>query len=337
MTFKRNEKHDQEAAKANLTLLGAGKNRQYRLYRFNECGHEQEIQVAYVRTKIFECKSCVTEKIKQEASEAGLTIIGKGKNCNYRLYKFNECNHEREIQVGDVRNGNFNCHHCQQDKLNQEAAKANLTLIGAGKNAYYRLYRFNSCNHEREITVGEVRSGVFKCHHCQQDKINKEASCVGLTIIGKGKNKDYRLYRFDSCGHEQEIQVGDVRINNFNCQTCGDSQWTKESGLYSLLITDGDKKWIKVGVAKDVDARIKLYKLNKTATVDIKYFIKIKDRLTAQKVEKFVQTKKLTDYKLDSNEMKNYMKSGFSECFDVGAWSLVETMFDKIKKHFIQM
>lgn len=224
----------------------------------------------------------------------------------------------------------------RNEKHDQEAAERGLTLLGAGKNYKCRLYRFDKCGHEQDIRIDSVRSNNFRCNQCQQDKHDQEAAKRGLTIVGKGKNRYFRLYRFNGCGHEQEIAVSSVRINSFGCINCCGTHWTKESGLYALLISDGDKQWIKIGVAKDVNTRIKQYKLSKTSTIDINLFVKIKDRITANKVEKFVQNEKLSEYKIDSEEMKNYMKSGYTECFSTEAWLLVETMFNKISNHFIK-
>ena len=47
-----------------------------------------------------------------------------------------------------------------------------------------------------------------------------EAQAVGLTFIGAGKNHNYRTYRFDQCGHEQEIRRSNVRKNTFICKQC---------------------------------------------------------------------------------------------------------------------
>ena len=34
----------------------------------------------------------------------------------------------------------------------------------------------------------------------------KEAKALGLTLIGEGRNKIYRTYRFNDCKHEKEIE-----------------------------------------------------------------------------------------------------------------------------------
>ena len=68
----------------------------------------------------------------------------------------------------------------------------------------------------------------------------KEAEAVGLTLIGKGRNYTYRTYRFNACKHEQEIQTGCVRINNFRCNQCLEIKHEKEAKAVGLtLIGEG--------------------------------------------------------------------------------------------------
>ena len=66
---------------------------------------------------------------------------------------------------------------CAVTKRHIEEAKATgLKLLGAGRNAFYRTYRFDMCGHEQEIRVDKVRQGKdFKCNQCLADKLNEEA------------------------------------------------------------------------------------------------------------------------------------------------------------------
>ncbi|WP_429142589.1 hypothetical protein [Aeromonas veronii] len=164
--FKRNAKHDAEAAKQGLTIIGKGKNSNYRLYRFNQCGHEQEFQVVGVRIGCFMCSTCQRQKLDAEAAAQGLTIVGNGKNFRHRLYRFGECGHEQEIRVDNVRDGKCMCSICQRQKLDAEAAAQGLTIVGNGKNCLYRAFRCLECSHEQEFQVGNVRYGNCICSNC---------------------------------------------------------------------------------------------------------------------------------------------------------------------------
>ena len=81
------KKHIEEAEAVGLTLTGVGKNKNYRNYQFNKCGHEQEIQVADVRINNFRCTKCQYDKYYSEAKAVGLILVGAGRNKDYRTYR----------------------------------------------------------------------------------------------------------------------------------------------------------------------------------------------------------------------------------------------------------
>ena len=199
-----------------------------------------------------------------EAAAQGLTIIGKGRTAQYRLYRCLKCGNEQEFTVGAVRNGNCMCSQCQKQKLDQEAEAVGLEIIGKGRTAHYRLYRFIECGHEQEFQVGAVRDGLIKCSDCQKQKLDQEAESAGLEIIGKGKNKDYRLYRCVNCENEQEFRVSAVREGRFMCSNCGINEGggfdpTKAGSCYLYRWTHPDTghQFLKFGITnRKVEDRI---------------------------------------------------------------------------------
>ena len=84
----------------------------------------------------------------------------------------------------------------------KEAKAVGLTLIGEGKDASYRTYRFNNSKkckrkHKQEIATSSVRNNTFRCNQCLQIKLESEAKAVGLTLIGAGRDRQHRTYRFN--------------------------------------------------------------------------------------------------------------------------------------------
>ena len=162
-------KHKKEAEDMGLELIGKGRTSYFRTYRFNECGHEQEIGTPEVRKGKFECGTCLKEKHEAEAEAAGLVLVRKldGPTKNRRIYRFKDCGHEKAIRISDVRRGRFTCRACNpKNSFGEEAKKAGLRLIGEGHSTHYRKYRFMECGHEQEIAISAVRSGFFKCFEC---------------------------------------------------------------------------------------------------------------------------------------------------------------------------
>ena len=175
--------------------------------------------MANTATKIdWDC--AVTKKHITEAEEASMVLIGPGRTCYLRKYRFNKCGHEEEFIINNirrVREKTIRCQQCLKAKLKDEAKVVGLTLIGPGKNAHYKNYRFTKCGHEQQFQITHVREGYFKCDACLQGRLKDEAKAVGLTLIGPGRNPQYRTYRFDNCEHEQGIKVYHVKSDSFRC------------------------------------------------------------------------------------------------------------------------
>ncbi len=229
-------KHRLEADRVGLTLVGPGRNSNYRTYRCNKCGSEQEIQPGKVRLKSFKCQKCFTKILEKESHEVRLTLIGAGRNAHYRTYRFNDCGHEQEITTGHVRKGNFRCRRCKENKHDHEADPTVLKIIGPGTTGDYRTYRFIECGHEQEFQPGHVRAGRFRCGKCLDERLETESQSAGLTIVGPGTSADYRIYRFNECGHEQELFVAHVRRGNFRCGSCHEEKLNSEARAVDLTL-----------------------------------------------------------------------------------------------------
>jgi diphthamide synthase (EF-2-diphthine--ammonia ligase) len=156
-----------EAAAVGLVLLGAGKDRHYRAYRWVECGHEAEYYTSAVRNGEVRCRQCLDDKLSAEAAAVGLVLLGAGKSYNYRTYRWIDCGHEAEYQATAVRNGRPRCLQCFDSKLHTEAAASGLVLVDTGKDASYRAYRWVECGHEAEYRISAVRTGTVRCQQCE--------------------------------------------------------------------------------------------------------------------------------------------------------------------------
>ena len=164
--------------------------------------------------------SATTKKHIKEAEAVGLTLIGEGRNYQHRTYRCNNCKHEQEKRTTRVRSNKIKCNQCFQIKLETEAKTVGITLVGKGRNASYRTYRFNDCKHEQEIATTSVRNNEFKCNQCLQIKLEEEAKANGMTLIGKGRNYRHRTYCFNDCKHQQEILTGHIRYGKPRCNQC---------------------------------------------------------------------------------------------------------------------
>jgi hypothetical protein len=218
-------KLEEEAKAQGCALLGPGKNAFYRLYRL-PCGHEHEIQLTHMREGNFRCQRCLEKKLKDEAEAQGCALLGPGNAAGLRLYRL-PCGHEQDIPTHSMRLGKVLCQSCQENKLEEEAKAQDCELIGPGNAVGLRLYRL-PCGHEKEIYLVSMRKGSFRCQTCQENKLEEEAKAQGCEILGLVEDSNYRLYRLP-CGHEREIQTGDMRLGNFRCQTCQEAKLREEA------------------------------------------------------------------------------------------------------------
>jgi len=176
-------------AKKTKTSKRTGKTTSHTLYRHyqcNECNHELDIQYHNFRKGNPECPNCFETKLNNEAAEADLIYVGPPKNgrIRHRAYQFNGCKHYQDIQIGNVPRGHFGCATCQRLKHELEAREAGLTIIGKPDNADKNSlrYRFNECEHERDIKISHVRDGFFSCHDCEETALDLPSNVYLLAI-----------------------------------------------------------------------------------------------------------------------------------------------------------
>ena len=80
------KKHIAEAEARDCELVGAGKNKDYRIYGL-PCGHKQEVQVSSMRKGAVRCQACLANKFKEEAKAQDCILLGPGKSSYYRFYR----------------------------------------------------------------------------------------------------------------------------------------------------------------------------------------------------------------------------------------------------------
>lgn len=321
----------QNAKFLGLEYLGDGANHNLKSYRFISCGHTQDIDYGSVKKKFKPtCFTCLNEQRKQQAINVGLELIDKGRNRNFGLYKCRICNAEQQITYGNIIQNSFICHNCLDIKHKKEATSVDLEIIKT-ISSHYKLYKFKKCGHEQKINIGHVRQNNFKCHTCIQNRHVNEAEQNGLTIVGKGKNTKYRLYEFIECGHQQEIQLGNVRLGRFVCNICEETHMDLPSNIYLLQISCNDFTWLKLGFSKNINKRILEYGLPSKVSVKEIRSVNVKSGRQAQKIEMGMH-QKFKKSRLSSRRMKAYhTKQGFNECYDVKDLDKINSFFKSIE------
>jgi hypothetical protein len=84
--------------------------RSYGLFRFVQCGHEQEIQNSHVRQGKLKCCACQKQKFQNEVDERVVWL--RQTRRAYGLFRFVQCGHEQEIRNEKAKLGIFACQQC---------------------------------------------------------------------------------------------------------------------------------------------------------------------------------------------------------------------------------
>jgi len=331
------QKHIKEATALGLTILGAGKGSDYRLYKFNKCGHTRELKAGHVRDNKFSCIYCKEIKFSDEAAAQNLRIIGPAvekhyaKSSNWRNYQFLKCKHQQDITLRNVRTGLFICVICRNKQLKIDAKKIGLILIkiffkkdeGKQTGRTWATYKFKECHHLKTERIDVVQRGDVRCTTCLKLKLRREAKKAGLLIVGEPKEahrgssreSNWRNYQFLECGHTQDITLNSVRKLAFVCNSCFETSLQLPSNLYLLSIKVGSFEWLKFGYSKNVSMRIEQYGLPKKATIKKLKIIKYKTGREAIDAESAVNHNTKTR-KIFFRKMKQYhTRSGYTECY----------------------
>jgi len=307
-----------EAKAKDMTLLDHSFFEGMYEYRFNACGHVRDYEPANIRTSQPKCDVCYQQQLHDEAKRAGLELIGDGTlGRHYRLYRFIECGHERELLMHHVRDGVAECQVCRFKELQNDGKANGLIVIGksksGGKNLWYEC-KFIKCGHHQDMLPQHIRGVPDQCHTCRIEKHKQEAKDAGLELIGEGRNKDYRWYKRIVCGHKLELLLQHVRNRTFVCHQCEQTAYDLPSMVYLLKLTHQDLTWLKLGHAQYLKTRIKQYGLVKGVEVEE---IKTIDFDTGKEATAYENKlhKKYKSSKINKEKMKDYMQFGFDECY----------------------
>ncbi|MDA9159754.1 hypothetical protein N9O21_04345 [Rhodobacteraceae bacterium] len=260
------EKYEDEAAKANLKIVGKDDDSNYLIYEHILCGHIERKDKSAVRDCSVECKICFEQKLEEEAKIRHLRIVGQSSTDGYRLYEHMNCKHRQELRINGVSRAAeistepYPCTKCLLDQLAEEASNVDLVFHGEselkkGKDTYYSYAA--PCGHNLIRRSDQIRDGMWMCRTCGLSKnagdsgyravgtrIAEEAESVGLELVGDGSKASTKTYKFKKCGHLTEREPGNLRAyKEKKCLICTDEKVTETLLKRGLeIVGDGAKK-----------------------------------------------------------------------------------------------
>lgn len=266
---------------------------------------------------------------EKEAGIRGLELISHEYSIKtLKLYKFKNCGHTQLIQPGHVRNGNFLCKTCRNIQQTDLLLSNGLQIIDEQPtdNPNYKLFKFLNCGHTKVATLGSAKDNEISCKDCQIVKIRERSSSNDFEFIRRCPD-DYRyaFYKL-KCGHERRAQIGNANRGICSCNICNASYIDNKSSVYLLKIKIKDYEILKIGFTSNIERRIKEISTDKiNITIEaIEYFETGKQ---AQSFESLLHDM-FKDFGLNKDNLRMYLKSGWSECYSVEIYKDAIQMFD---------
>lgn len=311
-----------EALAHNLELVGPSEDgdSKRRHYRF-QCGHSRDIATGDVRFGQFSCTECYDNETTDALSRNGLESLGRPSACSgldptqYLMVKYKQCNHIRPLSQNHLRRDNVGgCTVCFETNLKQEMeSKHDMTILAKEKSTYRKI-RFNSCGHEKLVTISNMRSGRFYCNICRLENYAKEAVAAELQYIGKSETSKKHKY-LANCGHELKIDLKHVRVGHWTCRECNSGYLDNVNYLYLFKIDFDNFSFLKLGYSRKPEYRKYDYKTTSPCVFTLLKTVKVPTGREAISLENSIHAK-YKQYNYPSKLVRGYLsESGFTECY----------------------
>lgn len=213
-------------AKIEGRTIEAGHNAYF--CKCTECGVVRRTSFGYLQAKNVNCFVCFINRLKQEASDKGLELLGppKDNDTKRRHYLF-PCGHSRDIATGDVRTGQFSCTDCYSEHLEESFKFLNIdnlgrpdTSYGVDSTQYYRI-RHKDCGHERLALQMQINSrSIGGCSECYEENLQKRTlELFNASVLSK-ESGTRRKIKFNKCGHTKMVTLSNLKKGSFSCIEC---------------------------------------------------------------------------------------------------------------------
>lgn len=162
----------------------------------------------------------ITEKQRDEADAAGLTLISKSSSPNYNLYKFKSCSHTSFLQPTHVRRNAFKCETCYVNTLSLSINLLGDFFVCRLDSTKQKVIR--SCGHVFNTHHAHKRKmEISKCSSCFEEALQKIASDHNYEVLSfeGGSWKDVKL---KECNHVKSVHISQILKGNIVCRVCAE-------------------------------------------------------------------------------------------------------------------
>lgn len=277
----------------------------------HDCGREQDVDIHQMAKGAVSCRACDLDKIINLAAAKGFMVLSS--SAEGFLCSCNVCHDTTVLQRYSItRKQTLRCKTCQETTWKNNAEDTSWRFVSR-IDGNYGTYQ-HSCGCSQKLRHTHVLNANPVCSSCFETEKRLTSARHGWDWLVK-VDKKASLYRH-SCGNEQVLQDGHMKNGNVRCHGCNQSWLDRGNNLYMIRVSskDGTVNFIKVGIAYDVDRRIKSFKLNDgfvTSKLTVKPFNTGKDAITAEKaIHKELRMMGITTY-----NSVGLMLSGYTECY----------------------
>ena len=319
----------EEAAAFNLELVGPAVDgdKKRRHYKF-KCGHSRDISTADVRVGHFSCTECYSNEMSESFNYLGVENLGRpDKSSNvdtsqYYKIRYSKCGHERlALQVHIIGRSLGECVVCYENDLKTNYETLHDIKILSKEAGAKRKISFNSCKHEKVVTLTNLKTGSFSCSICLTEKFKAEALEANLTYISpedttvSGEKKRHKYLA--NCGHTILSKTSHIRLGHWTCRECNSGYLDRPNKLYVFKIKTKGFEFIKLGYSQKPEYRKYDYKTDPDVVFDLVKVVALPTGRDAIIIENTLH-KKYKHWNYPSKMMKDFIyESGFTECYPV--------------------
>ena len=320
-------------------------------YKLCSCGKHVRLVNAFIKTRDTRCQICTQKEHIQKLEDAGFEVIDRLDHLRYVVLL--GCGHYKTGGVTTLIGSKHYCKECTDLSIVNrfgnfgvkvlELGNPNVLLeFPCGHTAYRKTYSKDKptcmiCEEESKrkfllkyaidqldsdnykLKCGHIvktqnykKLDDYKCPACKESEISERVKQYGMEYTGN-KNSKHEREIILPCGHVKFLRYKNIK-KDVTCTVCENTHYSHPCDLYVLLANCGDFQFVKVGVAKVLEDRVKEYRAKGVPGWFNIFNIGFVDKYTAIKHEKDFHIE-FKDKRIDPEIMKKYMKEGFTECY----------------------
>lgn len=266
---------------------------------------------------------------KFDCTYLGLPQFEKKGDLRFRSIRFNNCGHEQDISHhNSLREGSAGpkCKHCQFEAKQELFNKHNYIVLEKITKDKFLVKK--PCGHIAHAYVPHMKSSdSIACMYCNLERHLEYCEKLGVEYIEQ-TNSVQALYKFKCCGAVKELYKIAVERGNCVCPECGNGWMTKPSKIYLFQLETAEGfSFLKFGYGKDLENRVREYRLKDCKFKSLIYSVDLPSGYTAMKEELRIHSE--LGETLDSNIMRKYLtRGGYSECYNLDK---LEDILNKMK------